>query len=268
MVELSWSTPDICLYKEPILKIRKESPCIRLWRKNKKIVFSIIDSWFETLERWPDWESASEILEKVWEIPHWIQLNDIKVISNLLEQISLSPKKYINKRIHININPITLLDKWEYWEYLLDILSQNYTNEELYKNFHFEILEIDDKFSLEKIERLNSRIKILKDRFKFKIWIDDFPSLSNNLHMLKNIRWIDFVKIDTEIVLKYARWATNEAVFKNFVNWLIKTIHHYHPWVDIIIEWVASKKVYEYIKKNIPWVTHLQWHYFWKPTKL
>ena len=86
--------------------------------------------------------------------------------------------------------------------------------------------------------------------------------------MLQHLKWIDFVKIDTQIVLKHAKWVTDEEVFKELIRWLIREIKKYHPDIKIIIEWVETSAMYKKIKETFPEITHIQWHFLWKPIEL
>lgn len=263
MPEIPNTSPEIELYIQKIISLTSDSTC-------KKI--------FEILERWKNWKNwttiwASEMLDIASNTTQWVLLNDIQVISKFFEYYEkLTPSEKNEYCYHLNLNPKTLLDE-KYWNILTTILdseSNNWSDKLI--NINLEIIEVDEfMYDQNSIKKLNSKIQILKEWYWVKVWIDDFPSMSNWVFTINNIKWIDFVKFDKSIIEKYINSKKTqddkdelEAILRVSIN----AIKRYHWDIDIIVEWVENKKMYEYLKKEFPWISHFQWFYFWKPKEL
>ncbi|NDK08525.1 hypothetical protein EOM39_04755 [Candidatus Gracilibacteria bacterium] len=134
---------------------------------------------------------ADTLLRIASEKADGIQKTDLIVLKKFFELYPLLSEKYKDTHFHINLNPLTLLDE-TYWIQLLTILGNNSYNREFYHKIFFEIIEIRKKFSKEEINRLNTKIEFLKNQYGINLGIDDFPMMSNNIFMLKNIKGIDF----------------------------------------------------------------------------
>lgn len=229
----------------------------------------------EVLQRWKDRKTdeiiwAKKMLRFASEKKNWIQENDLRVFRKFLEKYPTLGKKYKESVFHLNISPYTLLDE-TYWNKLLVLLWDNSFNREFYKNFLIEITEVEWSFAEEEINRLNEKIKILEEHFWIKTWIDDYPTMSNNYFMLKNIKWIDFVKLDKSIVIPYCKWLKSWEILWDLYEVLkvyVHAIKTYHPNANIILEWIEDADICWYIKEFVPEITHFQWHLFWKPTKI
>ncbi len=245
-----------------------ESLCDILKNKSK---FKII----EILQRWKDRKTdeiiwAMTMLRFASKIIDWIQENDLRVFTKFLEIYPYLSKKYKNSIFHLNISPLTLLDE-TYWNRLLVLLWNNSYNREFYSKLKIEITEVEWSFWEDEINILNEKIQILEEHFWIKTWIDDYPTMSNNYFMLKNIKWIDFVKLDKSIVIPFCKWLKSSEILGDLYEVLkvyVHAIKTYHPNANIILEWIEDADICWYIKEFVPEITHFQWHLFWKPSQL
>lgn len=259
------------LYWHEIVK-SKDVLCEKLAEEYRIKIVEVLLRWRERSSTWyykkMMWADALLRIESGK--ADWIQKTDLIVLKKFFELYPLLSEKYKDTHFHINLNPLTLLDE-TYWIQLLTILWNNSYNREFYHKIFFEIIEIRKKFSKEEINRLNSKIEFLKDHYWINLWIDDFPMMSNNIFMLKNIKWIDFVKIDKDIALTYSKWTKNKADYKDLkaiLKTYIEWIKSFHPDAKIILEWIENPDICLFIKTHFPEISGYQWHLFWKPIKL
>lgn len=250
--------PELVLFHQPIINIRQ---------KNATKIYEILIRWKKIGPNEPIID-AKTLLDSAEKIKYWLEMLDIEIISTFFRQYKEWKFIHWENDFHININPLTLLDDY-YWNILERILREESYNIFYHPiNLLFEIIEINKDFSIEEITKLNSRIKQLKESYGLKVWIDDFPILSNDPNMIQNIKWINFVKIDKSVVLDYTNWKIWKDDFILSLQSYIDNIKLYHPDSTIVVEWIEEESVFNLIKEKFPEITHFQWYYFWKPIEL
>lgn len=206
------------------------------------------------------WNSSAKwFFDSISKIDGWLKKADIKI----LEEVLLNSEEQ-SGIIHVNINPLTILDE----NYYLEILRILLMTKKKTANFVFEIIEVNWEFDEKEVYKLNSRLLMLKESFSVKICIDDYPYKTNDVLMLEYMKCVDIIKINKKYVLEYSNWKISKKVFIKVMKDHLSYIKKYFWKIPIIIEWVETKEVFELIVKNFIEIEYFQWFYFWKEKEI